>query len=136
MTGLVAPGVDAEWSEAEPFGCAESVDSVRELSVTRVLGWAVMKGWHFGKYYPSDFNRPFVRFMHSRLVEHDVQTSDDLSVLGVPKSVSDLAVGTIAKENTFPGSWFEFSAVVFRYEGIRLASKNPQFVVIRHTTGP
>ena len=35
MTGLVAPGVDVGWSEAEPFGCAESVDSVREMSVTR-----------------------------------------------------------------------------------------------------
>ena len=72
-----------------------------------------MKGWHFGKYYPSDFNRPFGHFMHSRLVEHDVRTlddlsvlgvpkSDDLSVLGVPKSVSDLAVGSIPEENTFP----------------------------------
>ena len=35
MTGLVAPGVDVGWSEAELFGCAESVDSVREMSVTR-----------------------------------------------------------------------------------------------------
>ena len=35
MTGLVGPGVDVGWSEAEPFGCAESVDSVREVSVTR-----------------------------------------------------------------------------------------------------
>ena len=35
MTGLVAPGVDVGWSEAEPFGCAESVDSVREMLVTR-----------------------------------------------------------------------------------------------------
>ena len=35
MTGLVAPGVDVGWSEAEPFGYAESVDSVREMSVTR-----------------------------------------------------------------------------------------------------
>ena len=35
MTGLVAPGVDVGWSEAESFGCAESVDSVREMSVTR-----------------------------------------------------------------------------------------------------
>ena len=35
MTGLVAPGVDVGWSEAEPFSCAESVDSVREVSVTR-----------------------------------------------------------------------------------------------------
>ena len=34
MTGLVAPGVSVGWSKAEPFGCAESVDSVRELSVT------------------------------------------------------------------------------------------------------
>ena len=89
MTGLVAPGVDVGWSEAEPFGCAESVDSVREMSVTRsnqfrIVGWAVMKGWHFGKYYPSDFNRPFSRFMHSRLIEHYVRTSDDLSMLGVP----------------------------------------------------
>ena len=35
MTGLVAPGVDVEWSEAKPFGCAESEDSVLEMSVTR-----------------------------------------------------------------------------------------------------
>ena len=35
MTGLVAPGVDVGWSEAEPFGCTESVDAVREVSVTR-----------------------------------------------------------------------------------------------------
>ena len=35
MTGLVVPGVNVGRSEAEPFGCAESVDSVRELSVTR-----------------------------------------------------------------------------------------------------
>ena len=34
MTGLVAHDVDAGWSEAEPFGCAESVDSVQEVSVT------------------------------------------------------------------------------------------------------
>ena len=30
ITGLVAPGVDVE-----PFGCAESEDSVLEMSVTR-----------------------------------------------------------------------------------------------------
>ena len=35
MTGLVAPGVGVGWSEAEPFDCAESVDLVREMSVTR-----------------------------------------------------------------------------------------------------
>ena len=35
MIGLVAQGVGVGWSEAEPFGCAESVDSVREMSVTR-----------------------------------------------------------------------------------------------------
>ena len=35
MTRLVAPGVDVGWSEAEPFGFDESVDSVREVSVTR-----------------------------------------------------------------------------------------------------
>ena len=34
MTGLVAPGVDVGWSEAETFGCAESEDSVLEMSVT------------------------------------------------------------------------------------------------------
>ena len=66
------------------------------------MGWAFMKGWHFGKYYPSDFNRPFGRFVHSRLIEHYVQTLDDLSVLGVPESVSDLAVGSIPEENAFP----------------------------------
>ena len=35
MTGLVALGVDVGWSDAEPFGCAESEDSVLEMSVTR-----------------------------------------------------------------------------------------------------
>ena len=35
MTGLVAPGIDVGWSEAELFGCAESKDSVLEISVTR-----------------------------------------------------------------------------------------------------
>ena len=35
MTGLVAPGANVGWSEAEPFGGAESVDSVLEMSVTR-----------------------------------------------------------------------------------------------------
>ena len=34
MTGLVSPGVDVGWSGAEPFVYAESVDSVREVSVT------------------------------------------------------------------------------------------------------
>ena len=93
-------------------------------------------GWHFGKYYPSDFNRPFGHLLHSRLVENDVRTSDDFSVLGVLESVSDLSVRTIAKENTLPGLRFEFSAVVFRDEGVRLASENPQFVIIRLTAGP
>ena len=32
------------------------------------------------EYYPSDFNRPFGRLVHSRLVEHEVRTSDDLCV--------------------------------------------------------
>ena len=70
-----------------------------------------MKGWHFGKHYPSDFNRLFGHFMHSRIVEHYVRTSDDLSVL-------------------------EFSAVVFRYEGVRLATENPQLIIIQLTAGP
>ena len=35
MTGLVTPAVDHGWSKAKPFGCAESVDSVREVSITR-----------------------------------------------------------------------------------------------------
>ena len=35
MTGLVAPGIDVGWSEAETFGCAKSEDSVLEMSVTR-----------------------------------------------------------------------------------------------------
>ena len=59
-----------------------------------------------------------------------------LSVLRVPESVSDLAFTTLTKENTLPGSWFEFSVVVFQYEGIRLTSENPQFVIIRLTIGP
>ena len=95
-----------------------------------------MKGWYFGKNYLSDFNRPFVRLVHNRLVEHYVQTSYDLFVIGVPGSVSDLVVWSVAKENAFPRSRLEFVAVVFRYEGIRLASENPQFIIIRLTTGP
>ena len=74
--------------------------------------------------------------MHSRLVEHYVQTSDDLSVLGVLESVSDLAVWIVTKENTFPRSWSEFSTVIFRYESISLASENPQFVIILLTGSP
>ena len=34
MIGLVASGVDVGWLEAEPFGYAESVNSVRAMSVT------------------------------------------------------------------------------------------------------
>ena len=34
MIGLVTPDVDVGWSKVEPFDCAESVDSVREMSVT------------------------------------------------------------------------------------------------------
>ena len=89
-----------------------------------------MKGWHFGKYYPSDFNRPFGRFVHSRLVEHNVRTSHHLPVLRVPESVPDLAVGSIPEENAFPSSRFEFSAVVFRYEGVFLATEDAQLVII------
>ena len=74
--------------------------------------------------------------MHSRLLEHDVRTSDDLSVLGVLESASDLAVWSIPKEDAFPGSWFEFSAVFFQYEGIHLTFENPQFVVIWIAIGP
>ena len=35
MIGLVAPGVDVGWSKAEPFGYAESEDSVLKMLVTR-----------------------------------------------------------------------------------------------------
>ena len=35
MTGLVPPGDNVGWSEAEPFGYAESEDSVLEMLVTR-----------------------------------------------------------------------------------------------------
>ena len=80
MIGLFALGVDVGWSEAEPFGCAESVDSVREISVTRETDLVLWAG----------------------LVEHDVRTSDDLSVLGVPESVSDLSIRSIPEENAFP----------------------------------
>ena len=66
------------------------------------MSWALVKGWHFGKNYPSNFNRTFGRLVHSQLVEHYVRTSDDLSVLGVPELVSNLTVWTVAKENGFP----------------------------------
>ena len=65
-------------------------------------GLGLHEGWHFRKKYPSDFNRPFRRLVHNRLVEHYVRTSDDLSVLGVRESVSDLAIGSVAEENPFP----------------------------------
>ena len=83
-----------------------------------------------------DFNRPFGRLVHSRLVEHYVRTLDDLSMLGVSQSVSNLTVWTVAKENTFPRSQFEFSTTVFRYESISLTYEDPQFVIIRLTIGP
>ena len=73
--------------------------------------------------------------MHIRLIEHYIRTSDDLPVLGVIESVSDLVVWSVVMENAFLGSQFEFSAVVFRYEGIRLAFENPQFIVIWLTIG-
>ena len=44
MTTLVTPGVDVGWSEAEPFGCAESEDSVLEMSVTRETDLVVWAG--------------------------------------------------------------------------------------------
>ena len=34
MTGVVAPGVCVGWNKAKSFGCAKSVDLVREFSVT------------------------------------------------------------------------------------------------------
>ena len=34
MTGLVVPGVGVRWSKADSVSYAESVDSVREFSVT------------------------------------------------------------------------------------------------------
>ena len=74
--------------------------------------------------------------MHSRLVEHYVRTSDDLTMLGDLESVCNLAICSIDKKIAFPGSQLEFSVVIFQYEGIRLASKNPQFVVIRLVVDP
>ena len=85
---------------------------------------------YFGTNYPSDFNKPFDSFMHGQFIEHYIRTSDDLSMLGFLESVSNLVVWPIAMENGFPGSRFEFSTIVFRYESVRLASKNPPFVVI------
>ena len=60
--------------------------------------------------------------MHGQFIEHYVQTSDDLSVLGVLESISDLAIWSITKENAFPGPSCKFVVVFFQYEGIRLAS--------------
>ena len=60
------------------------------------------RGWHFREYYPSDFNRLFGHLLHRRLIEHYVRSSDDLPVLGVPESISDLTVGSIPEENAFP----------------------------------
>ena len=100
------------------------------------MGWAFVRGWHVGKNYPSDFNRPFGPLVHDRLIEHYVRTSDELSVLGVLESVFDLAVCIVAEEKAFPISRFEFSTVDFRYEGVCLASENPHFVVIRQSIIP
>ena len=44
ITGLDAPGVDVGWSEAEAFGYAESVESVRECSVTHETGLVLWVG--------------------------------------------------------------------------------------------
>ena len=44
MTRVVAPGVGVRWPKAEPFGCAESVDSVRELLVTRETDFVLCTG--------------------------------------------------------------------------------------------
>ena len=44
MTGLVAPSVGVGWSKADSFGCAESVDSVRECLVTRETGLVLWPG--------------------------------------------------------------------------------------------
>ena len=48
IAGLVAPGVGVGWSKAESFGCAESVDSVRELSVTRETDLVLCAGLREG----------------------------------------------------------------------------------------
>ena len=55
---------------------------------------------------------------------------------GVLESVSDLTVWSVAKENTFPGSRFEFPAIVFQNESICLTTENPQVVIIQLTAGP
>ena len=44
IAGLVAPGVGVGWSKVEPFGCAESVESVRECSVTREIDLVLWVG--------------------------------------------------------------------------------------------
>ena len=51
-------------------------------------------------------------------------------MLGVPESVSDLVMWSVAKENAYLGSRFEFQAVVFRYESISFASENHQRVIV------
>ena len=135
MTRLVALGVSVGWTKAKSFGCAELVDSVRDFSVTSETDVVLSIG-PLGRVDPLDVNRPFGRLEYSPLVEHYVRTSDDLFVLGVSELVSDLAVWCVTNENTFPGSQFDFSTVVFRYEGIGIASENPQFVIIRLTSGP
>ena len=52
----------------------------------------------------SRFTRPGVpiALVDGFLHDNDVQTSDDLCVLRVPELVSDLALGSIPKENAFP----------------------------------
>ena len=74
--------------------------------------------------------------MHSQLIENDARTSDDLSVFQVPELVAEIVVWSITKENTFLGPWCKFAAIIFRDEGVRLASENPQLVVIRLTADP
>ena len=71
-----------------------------------------MKGWHIRQNYPSDFNKPFLHFVDSRLIKHYVRTLNDLFMLRVPELASNLAVRLIAEGNTFLGSRFEFSAVI------------------------
>ena len=98
------------------------------MKLISCCGLGLREGLVTRKKLPFRLQEAFGHLGHSRLVEHYVRPLDDLSVLGVLELVLDLAVRTVTKENAFPRSWFEFSTVVFRYEGIRLASENPQFI--------
>ena len=55
-------------------------------------GLGLRKGLELQKKLPLGLQETFVRVVHKRLFKYYIRTSDDLSMLGVPESVTNLAV--------------------------------------------